>query len=213
MKLCHAFGPMLVVLLMIATSAAATSATQPTAPAMTIASFTPFTVPPVNGRSDIPAAGGAATDGGIVVEMPAAALADPGLPPVPRFVRPSQPTARPGIVVKVIPRSRPVRFAGGSHVLRGPASWYCNSDASRGPISACHAGYPDTSGFDAYAAAGPRLRAAIGSGWRGRVISVDGLRVKLVDWCQCHKGQANEKLIDLYRDVYGVVGGSVTIRW
>jgi hypothetical protein len=45
------------------------------------------------------------------------------------------------------------------------------------------------------------------------VISVDGLRVKLVDWCQCYAGQANEKLIDLYRDVYGIVGGSVTIRW
>ena len=44
-------------------------------------------------------------------------------------------------------------------------------------------------------------------------MSVDGLRVKLVDWCQCYEGQSNEKVIDLYLDVYRAVGGSVTIRW
>ena len=84
--------------------------------------------------------------------------------------------------------------------------------AFAGPTSPCHNAYPDTGGFDAYAAAGPRLRAALGD-WRGRVVSVDGLRVKLVDWCQCYQGQSNEKLIDLYLDVYRAVGGSVTIRW
>ena len=80
-------------------------------------------------------------------------------------------------------------------------------------MSPCHNAYGDTAGFDAYAAAGPRLRAAIGGTWRGRVVSVDGLRVKLVDWCQCYEGQSNEKVIDLYLDVYGAVGGVVTIRW
>ena len=124
--------------------------------------------------------------------------------------RRSQPEPGPRAVVKSAPR----RYtAGTSHVLRGAASWYCNSNPSRGPISTCHSAYPDTGAFDAYAAAGPRLRAALGSGWRGRVVSVDGLRVKLVDWCQCYEGQSDEKVIDVYRDVYGVVGGSVTIRW
>ena len=111
-------------------------------------------------------------------------------------------------------RSRPVAYRGPtSHVLRGPASWYCNGDGSREAVSPCHNAYGDTAGFDAYAAAGPRLRAAIGSAWRGRVVSVDGLRVKLVDWCQCYEGQANEKVIDLYLDVYRAVGSAVTIRW
>ena len=80
-------------------------------------------------------------------------------------------------------------------------------------MSPCHNAYGDTAGFDAYAAAGPRLRAAIGGSWRGRIVSVDGLRVKLVDWCQCYEGRANEKIIDLYFDVYRAVGSAVTIRW
>jgi hypothetical protein len=207
----HAVGPALVVLLVVASTAASTTATQPTVPATTVVSFTPITPSLVDGQAEAAAAREAVLDGANAVELPSAALEDPGMPPVPEYARPAQPAARPVAVSKVI--RQPVRYAGGGHVLRGLASWYCNSNGSRGPISACYNAYPDTSGFDAYAAAGPRLRAAIGSGWRGKVISVDGLRVKLVDWCQCHKGQANEKLIDLYRDVYGVVGGSVTIRW
>ena len=131
-------------------------------------------------------------------------------PPVPTNARRAQPQPQRGVVVKAV---APVRYrARTSHVLRGAASWYCNRNGSRGPISSCHNAYPDTGGFDAYAAAGPRLRAALGD-WRGRVVSVDGLRVKLVDWCQCYQGQSNEKLIDLYLDVYRAVGGSVTIRW
>lgn len=99
-------------------------------------------------------------------------------------------------------------FADGS--LTGRASWYCNRDASRGPLSPCHYLYPDTSGYDAYAAAGPRLRAMLGR-WRNRVVLVDGLRVRLVDWCQCYKGTRHEKLIDLYRDVFGRTGSRVRI--
>ena len=94
------------------------------------------------------------------------------------------------------------------HSISGPASWYC-----RAGWSPCTAGYPDDGGVDAYAAAGPKLRAAIGSGWRGKVVLVDGMRVRLIDWCQCYRGQPNEKLLDLYHDVYARVGGSVTIRW
>lgn len=115
--------------------------------------------------------------------------------------------------------------------LRGKASWYCQLGRS-----SCVVGHPDRVGMvDAYAAAGPRLRAAICgiqscTSWRNRVVSVSGdghtWRVRLIDWCQCYRNQSNEKIVDLYHDVfYGVdtdgdgridvpgVGGYVTIRW
>jgi hypothetical protein len=104
------------------------------------------------------------------------------------------------IVVEVMPVT--------THVIRGPASWYC-----RGGISPCTNTNPDLGGFDAYAAAGPDLRAAIGPGWRGSIVYVDGIRVRLIDWCQCYKGERNEKLLDLYYDVYARTGTAVTIRW
>lgn len=47
------------------------------------------------------------------------------------------------------------------------------------------------------AAAGPRLRAALGPGWRGMVVVVSGLSVRLTDWCQCFEGRADERLLDL----------------
>jgi hypothetical protein len=95
-----------------------------------------------------------------------------------------------------------------THSLSGPASYYCYAGSSP-----CTSGYPDGGGFQAYAAAGPKLRAAIGSNWRGKVVSVDGIRVKLIDWCQCYKGESNEKLLDLYHDVFARTGSHVTIRW
>ena len=145
---------------------------------------------------------------------PAAILVDTGAAPVPTPGTRRQPAAV-GVVVKPTPRPKPETAGGGGHVLRGKASWYCNNDGSRAQISACHYRYPDTGGFNAYAAAGPKLRAALGGGdrWRNRVVSVDGIRVKLVDWCQCYKGESHEKLIDLYLDVYRRTGGACTIRW
>ena len=137
---------------------------------------------------------------------------DAGSAPVPTLGPRPQRAAEARVFVKPTPRPD-IAGGGGSHSLSGAASWYCNSDGSRGPTSPCHYQHPDTGGFDAYGAAGPDLRAALGSGWRGRVVSVDGIAVKLVDWCQCHKGESGEKLIDLYYDVYRRVGGSVTIRW
>ena len=95
-----------------------------------------------------------------------------------------------------------------THVIRGPASWYC-----RAGVSPCTNTNPDVGGFDAYAAAGPKLRAAIGPSWRGSIVWVDGIRVRLIDWCQCYKGEPNEKLLDLYYDVYARTGTAVTIRW
>jgi len=137
------------------------------------------------------------------------ALGEPGVAPIPTLAPRRQPAPAAGAVRKEPPAPRT------SHVLRGTASWYCNNDGSRAQTSACHHRYPDTGGFDAYAAAGPMLRAALGGGerWRGRVVLVDGIRVKLVDWCQCYKGQANEKVIDLYHDVFRRTGSAVTIRW
>jgi hypothetical protein len=92
--------------------------------------------------------------------------------------------------------------------ISGAASWYC-----RAGWSPCTTTHPDGQGFDAYAAAGPALRAAIGPTWRGRIVTVNGIRVKLIDWCQCFRGESSEKLLDLYYDVFARTGSSVTIRW
>jgi hypothetical protein len=132
----------------------------------------------------------------------AAPIADPwllGAAPAADRARPSLPATTP---IAVARPSAP------KHSISGRASWFC--DAGTSPCSSSH---PDTTGFDAYAAAGPRLRAAIGPNWRGMVVLVDGIRVKLIDWCQCYQGQSNEKLLDLYHDVYLRTGSSVTIRW
>lgn len=126
------------------------------------------------------------------------------------------PVAKP--IIRLVPTPPPppagdATAGGGSnastkHSISGLASWYC-----RAGISPCTYGYPDGSGFDAFAAAGPALREAIGPDWRGRVITVDGIKVKLIDWCQCYQGEPNEKLLDLYNDVYKRTGTNVHIRW
>jgi hypothetical protein len=133
-------------------------------------------------------------------------LADPQVPVAPA-VRP-QPS---------LPDSNPIVKQAWSHSISGRASWYCNFDDPSEPHSICHNAYPDGPGFDAYGAAGPGLRAALGSGWRNNVVLVCGRRcveVKLVDWCKCTGGSVGTvKLIDLYEDVYSRTGGNVTIRW
>lgn len=132
-----------------------------------------------------------------------------------------RPSARPEVTTRpVAVRKTPERATTtrGSSLrsISGEATWYCNRDASRGPISACMAVHPDTSGFNAYAAAGPRLRAALGPHWRGRVVSVNGVPVTLADWCACGGGR---RLIDLYADVSERLGllrrgkGQVVVRW
>lgn len=139
-------------------------------------------------------------------------IVDPWLeaPAPPSRARPSLPPAEPIAIARpaATPKAGGTSSSGGGHSISGRASWYCDAG-----VSPCTSGYPDTTGFDAYGAAGPRLRAAIGSGWRGKIVTVDGIRVKLVDWCQCYAGEDNEKLIDLYRDVFLRTGSAVTIRW
>ena len=136
-------------------------------------------------------------------------LADPAAPTVPPArPQPVLPDTKP-IVKSVTPKT--------THAISGRASWYCNADNPHDPYSICHNAYPDGPGFDAYAAAGPGLRAALGSGWRGRLVYVCGrqcVRVRLVDWCQCTGGSVGVvKLIDLYNDVFVRTGSNVTIRW
>lgn len=129
--------------------------------------------------------------------------------------QPSIPDSNAIVVARPTPTPRPqaASNSGGSgssggRSISGLASWYC-----RAGVSVCTTGYPDTSDFDAYAAAGPDLRAALGSNWRGSIVYVDGIRVKLIDWCQCYKGEPHEKLLDLYYDVYARTGSNVTVRW
>jgi len=136
-------------------------------------------------------------------------LADPVEPTLPpERPQPSLPVSKP-ITKSVVPKT--------AHAISGRASWYCNADDPSGPTSICHNAYPDGPGFDAYAAAGPGLRAALGSGWRNTVVYVCGqqcVRVRLIDWCKCTGGSVGiTKLIDLYYDVYVLTGSRVTIRW
>jgi hypothetical protein len=49
------------------------------------------------------------------------------------------------------------------------------------------------------AAAGPALRAFLGPDWRGQRVTVNGLTIRLTDWCQCYEGTARERIIDLDR--------------
>jgi hypothetical protein len=119
--------------------------------------------------------------------------------------QPDVPDSEPIVVVRPTPTPPP---AGGGQSISGLASWYCRAD-----YSICTNNHPDTSGFDAFAAAGPALRQAIGSDWRGSIVYVDGIRVKLIDWCQCYKGEPHEKLLDLYYDVFARTGSRVTVRW
>lgn len=103
--------------------------------------------------------------------------ATPGLPSVPsgnlRARTPatgSAGTARPD----ASPR------AGSGLSLRGSASWYRVPGLT--------------------AAAGPELRQALGKGWRGARVTVCADRcvtVRLVDWCQCYRGERRERLVDL----------------
>jgi hypothetical protein len=148
---------------------------------------------------------------------PPPAIPAPRLQPIADAQAPSAPPDRPQ---PKLPEPKPTVVTVAQslpHSISGRASWYCNSDDPSVPYSICHNAYPDGPGFDAYAAAGPGLRAALGSGWRNTVVLVCGRRcveVRLVDWCKCTGGSVGAvKLIDLYQDVYARTGGNVTIRW
>lgn len=71
------------------------------------------------------------------------------------------------------------------------ASWYCNADPARGPLSRCTTGHPDTPGPDLYAAVSPDLP-------RGmlRVCAASCVTVEAID-CRC-----SSPGIDLYADAF-----------
>ncbi|HET7829206.1 MAG TPA: hypothetical protein VFL03_06590 [Candidatus Limnocylindrales bacterium] len=199
----------LVALVAFATTATATPPSKP-AP---LGSLDPVAIPLDGLVADVASVAPSSDRATVALDT---ALADPGAAPAATKTPRRQPAVKAGVFVKPTPKPKPKRYstAGTRHALKGRASWYCNKDGSRAQISACHYKYPDTSGYNAYAAAGPKLRAALGSHWRGKIVYVNGVRVKLVDWCQCYGGQSGvEKLIDLYYDVYLRTGGNVTIRW
>lgn len=98
--------------------------------------------------------------------------------------------------------------------LTGTASYYCNADASRGPLSRCHKDYPDGQG--SYYAA---IRKDLNSALRGKTVNVcvgdKCLPVKIID-CNCGD---HPNLIDLYGDAfayfYPLTKGAfkVTVSW
>jgi len=95
----------------------------------------------------------------------------------------------------------PLPLAG---ALYGPVSWYAYRPGE--------------------AAAGPALRAWLGSGWRGTTVRVCTLQrcvvVRLTDTCQCYRGTGHEVLLDLDRAAFshlaplsqGIVRALITVE-
>jgi hypothetical protein len=125
---------------------------------------------------------------------------------------PSPPSMTPEPTEVIVPpKPKPHR-----QFVLGRMTWYCKSG-----VSACHRAFPDRMGrHDAYGAAGPALRRAIGPGWRGTAVRVTwrgrSAWLWLIDWCLCRNG----RVVDAYADVFarlaplsrGVLGG-VKVSW
>ena len=112
--------------------------------------------------------------------------------------RSASPEAQPSAKPTAAPTPKPTRKPRAtSHRLSGTATWY---DYRRGQ-----------------AAAGPRLREALGKGWRGRTVLVNGTPVLLSDYM----GTRNRaKVIDLDDGLFRRVCGplsmgvcQVEVRW
>jgi hypothetical protein len=119
-----------------------------------------------------------------------------------------EPTATPATTFR--PTPRPTKAPAISSTLprvgasvTGVATWYCEPG-----VSICTAGY---SASGAYGAAGPALRRALGRNWRGRTVYVNGVTVRLIDWCFCGGGH----VIDVYHSTWLRIPhpDRVTIRW
>jgi len=89
-----------------------------------------------------------------------------------------QPTPSPAQRQKAPAKPQPkLRAQSTSHSITGQATWYAWRTGQ--------------------AAAGPRLRAALGTNWRGRSVTVCAgscTRILITDWCAC---QPDTRLIDL----------------
>lgn len=109
----------------------------------------------------------------------------------------AQPSAKPTAAPTPKPTKRPRATVRPSEALSGTATWY---SYRRGQ-----------------AAAGPRLRAALGAGWRGETVLVNGVPVVLSDYM----GTRNRaKVIDLDDGLFRAICGDlslgvceVEVRW
>jgi hypothetical protein len=121
--------------------------------------------------------------------------------PTQRPPRIAQP--RPRTETQHSPRLIPPRGRSGDGRVTGVATWYCWPAYP----SRCASGYP---AGGKYAAAGPELRRALGH-WRGRYVFVNGVRVRLIDWCAC----GGDHVIDVYHSTWTSIPNQshVTITW
>jgi hypothetical protein len=94
--------------------------------------------------------------------------------------------------------------------LAGVATWYCGDR--------CTAGYGPE---DLVAAAGPEVRRALGSSWRGATVTACSMQrrcvdVALVDWCACAARRGVATLLDLssgaFRHLAPLSAGVVEVR-
>ena len=106
----------------------------------------------------------------------------------------------------------------GIPVPKGHGSMSSGTDAARAsePLVGRASWYPAPGSV---AAAGPRLRRALGPNWRGqwvRVCAGECVTVKLTDFCQCYRGTSRERLLDLNDDDFSVLAplssGIVRVR-
>jgi hypothetical protein len=130
-------------------------------------------------RSD-PAILGVPPVAGAATETPSQSEVSVHLPDASRAPSPSARTRPVATVKPPAPHPKP-----GALLTSGVATWYCRPGVSR-----CTRGYPASG---AYGAAGPELRAALGN-WRGRTVHVNGVAVKLIDFCAC----GGNHVIDVY---------------
>lgn len=144
---------------------------------------------PAMSRAAVPGRGGIP----VPSRRPSPAASTMAAPRPAPLLGPAEVSARP---------SARVASAGGHHAVtgttrRGVATWYC-----------CTKGHGAS---ELVAAAGPALRVG---DWRGRIVWVNGLRVRLVDWCGCPG-----RLIDLHPGAFRQLGAlsrgvlSVKVTW
>lgn len=89
----------------------------------------------------------------------------------------------------------------------GRATWY---DATRQGQSTWYT----RQGIRLYAAAGPRLRRLVDVSWRMEPVAILVKSIRtgreviawVVDWCQCHGGAKDERLVDLAPAVWHALG-------
>jgi hypothetical protein len=142
--------------------------------------------------------------GRVGVRLPGGTPSPTAVPPV-VFTSPTtrtgpasvEPVADPTPSATPKPTKRPRATTRPAHGLSGVATWYAYRTGQ--------------------AAAGPRLRAALGRNWRGRTVLVNGVRAVLTDYMGTHD---RAKVIDLDDGLFRRICGplsmgvcDVEVRW